>query len=344
MAARRIDHYIHKQKEGLAPGTLLYPGAGEPETTVITTHRFAQGFYQAEAGFSAAQEGVTRFVQVCGLQDLQSIIEVAKSFSISNLSLEDAFSTNQRLKVDEYDTYIAVTMRLVGEDEQQITLFLGDGWVLSIAERQSTVFDPLISRLATPSSKLQSGGASLVFHSLIDLIVDQYLLEADALELATEELEALAITSAQQVSASSIHSHRAQVMRLRRMTGPLREVVSLLIRSENPLIGDSTTFLLRDIQDHAMWLAEELEMLRETTSSIMEVYLSSLDIRMNSIMKVLTIISTIFIPLTFVTGLYGMNFIHIPFSSLWWGFYAILAGCAIVVLILTLYFRKKQWW
>lgn len=344
MGEKRTNQYIHKRKEGMAAGSLVYAGTSEATATMITTHLFKRGSYRSEAGLAQGEEGETRYIEICGLKDLEAIVATAKEFSISNLSLEDAFSTNQRIKLDEYDSYLSVTLRIRDKSEQQITLFLGAGWVLSIAESKSPVFSPLFTQLANPSSKLQGGGASMLFHSLIDAIVDQYLLRADELELATESLEELVITRAEETSASAIHHHKAEILRLRRMTAPLREILTALIRSESTLLDHNTIFLLRDIQDHALWLAEECEMLRETVSGIMEVYLSSLDMKMNSIMKMLTIISTIFIPLTFLTGLYGMNFHHIPFSSLWWGFYAILAGCVIVVIIMVLYFRKKQWW
>lgn len=344
MAEKRVNHYIHKKKEGLAAGSLVYAGTADAKETTITTHLYKKGSYRSEEGLVPEKEGETRYIEICGLQDLETIVSVAKGFSISNLSLEDAFSTNQRIKLDEYDSYLSVTLRIPEAREQQITLFLGSGWVLSIAEAKSAIFAPLFAQLSAPSSKLQGGSASMLLSSLIDAVVDQYLLRADELELATEELEELVITGPERTDASAIHHHKGEILRLRRMTSPLREILTALIRSNNELLDHTTVFLLRDVQDHALWLAEECEMLRETVSGIMEVYLSSLDMRMNSIMKVLTIISTIFIPLTFLTGLYGMNFIHIPFSSLQWGFYAILAGCVIVVIIMALYFRKKQWW
>jgi len=344
MAEKRVNHYIHKKKEGLAAGTLLYAGTADAEKTTITTHLFKKGSYRSEDALVPANEGENRYIEICGLGNLEQIVAIAKGFSISNLSLEDAFSTNQRIKLDEYDSYLSVTMRIPEEREQQITIFLGAGWVLSIAEAKSSIFAPLFAQLSAASSKLQGGSASMLLSSLIDAVVDQYLLRADELELATEELEEVVITRPEETNASAIHHHKGEILRLRRITSPLREVLSALIRSNNELLDHTTVFLLRDVQDHALWLAEECEMLRETVGGIMEVYLSSLDMRMNSIMKVLTIISTIFIPLTFLTGLYGMNFLHIPFSTLHWGFYAILAGCVIVVIIMALYFRKKQWW
>lgn len=337
---------LHKKKEGLAPGALVYVGDTIEEQTSIRTHRYSNGYYDQGEGFEKSEEG-NLWVEITGLKDIREIVRIAKEFSLSNLSLEDVFSTDQRLKVDRYDSYLSATLRILESKEtpeQQLSLFLGKNWVLSIAENKSDVFEPLIRQLMTHQSKLQAGSAGMLFHSLMDRVVDQYLVKADELELKTEHLEEQVITSPQSTDAPTIHQHKAEILRLRRMTSPLRDILTTLLRSESEYLDKNTLFLLKDIQDHALWLSEECDMLRETVSGIMEVYLSSLDMRMNSIMKVLTIISTIFIPLTFLTGLYGMNFITMPFTSAWWGFYAIVFCCILVVTIMGIYFRRKQWW
>ncbi|NLK06373.1 MAG: magnesium/cobalt transporter CorA [Spirochaetales bacterium] len=337
---------LHKKKEGLVPGTLVYVGDTEEEQTLVRSHHYSSEYYHQEEGFSKPQQGIL-WVEITGLKDIRHIVKIAKEFSLSNLSLEDVFSTDQRLKVDRYDSYLSATLRILGTQEtpeQQLSLFLGSNWVLSIAENKSELFEPLIRQLATNQTKLQTGSAGMLFHSLMDRVVDQYLVRADELELKTEHLEELVITSPQTTDAPTIHQHKAEILRLRRMTSPLREILTTLLRSESEYLDKNTLFLLRDIQDHALWLSEECDMLRETVSGIMEVYLSSLDMRMNTIMKVLTIISTIFIPMTFLTGLYGMNFTVMPFTTAWWGFYAILLCCVLVVAFMIVYFRRKRWW
>ena len=346
MPQRKIQHFVHKKKEGIPAGSLVYVGQSHPQQTNVDTHLYTKGAYQCKSGFAPHTENLRLWVQVKGLEDMQQIVTIAKQFSISNLSLEDVFSTNQRLKVDFYDSYIAVTLRTLEDQnsaEQQLSLFLGDNWVLSIAEQQTALLDPLIAQLKSGETKLQGGSSSMLFHAIIDRIVDQYLVKADELEVKTEQLEELVITDAQQTDAPSIHQHKIQILKLRRLTSPLRDILTSLIRSESEYLDRSTLFLLRDIHDHAQWLSEECDMLRETVSGLMEVYLSSLDSRMNAIMKVLTIISTIFIPLTFLSGLYRMNFSHIPFSAVWWGFYAMLLLCFLVVFSMTIYFRRKKW-
>jgi len=338
--------YAHKKKEGLAAGSLIYVGDTQPQQTSIRTHIYHAGSYRVEQGYTRADKQHVLWVEITGLEDIQAIVQIAKEFQIANLSLEDVFSTDQRLKLDQYDSYLSVTLRILahqGTNEQQLTLFLGDGWVLSIAEYNHQSFDAVIRQLSS-ATKLQGTGSSALLHALIDRVVDQYLVEADELELKTENLEEVVITNPQETSASVIHQQKTDILTLRRMTNPLREILTTLIRTENPFLDRNTTFLLRDVYDHALWLAEECDMMRETVSGIMEVYLSSLDIKMNAIMKVLTIISTIFIPLTFLTGLYGMNFSYMPLTDAYWGFFAILVCCILVVCGMAIYFRRKKWW
>nr|WP_319473433.1 magnesium/cobalt transporter CorA [uncultured Sphaerochaeta sp.] len=338
---------LHKKKEGLAAGSLVFVGDGQPEATRIRTHLYSTGSYEVLEGFVLPKENQRCWVQISGLSNIMSIVEVAKAFSLSTLSLEDVFSTDQRLKLDSYEQYLAITLRVLPTEtteDQQLSLFLGKHWVLSITEYASEVFLPAIRQLEDPQTKLQGGVSSLLFHTLIDRVVDQYLVRADELENETDELEQLVITSPSSTDAPTIHRHKAKILSLRRMTSPLKDILATMIRVEHSFLDKNTKILLTDIQDHALWLAEECEMLRETVSSVMEVYLSSLDTKMNSIMKVLTIISTIFIPLTFLTGLYGMNFSYMPLATYRWGFYGMLVCCMLVVFAMAYYFWRKRWW
>lgn len=337
---------LHSRKVGMAPGSLVYVGGSETEQTRVQTHCYSSASYKVENGFANKPEQLV-WIQISGLSDIKEIVRIAKEFAISNLSLEDVFSTNQRMKLDYYDNYISVTARILSEgdkDEEQLTLFVGKGWVLSIVEYQSKIFDEVARQLSITESKLRGGSMDMLFHALLDRVVDQYLVKADELDIETEKLEETVINNPHQTNAPAIHQHKAEILRLRRTTSPLKDMLSNLMRSESQYLERSTVYLLRDIYDHAVWLAEECDMLRDTVNSVMDVYLSSLDSRMNAIMKVLTIISTIFIPMTFLTGLYGMNFTEMPFTTARWGFYAILVLCVVVVVSMAWYFKRKRWW
>ncbi len=337
---------LHKRKEGMRPGSLIYVGDSECEETRIRTHIFDGNGSETLEGFSLQDPEKQRWIEISGLSDIKGIVSVAKEFDLSNLSLEDVFSTDQRMKLDYYEKYFSLTLRVLdtpNKEEEQLSLFVGEGWVISIVEHASDIFQTAVAYLKDTNKK-RKANEHLLFHALVDRVVDQYLVRADELDQLTEEMEDLVVNTPEKVKASDIHKHKRKILHLRRITLPLKDLLANLIRSEHVDLGKATIHLFRDTSDHALWLGEECEMLRETVSGLMEVYLSSLDVKMNKIMKVLTIISTIFIPLTFLTGLYGMNFIHMPFSTRYWGFYAMVVICVLIVIGMAGWFKKKQWW
>ncbi|MDY0289621.1 MAG: magnesium/cobalt transporter CorA [Sphaerochaeta sp.] len=347
MLNKKPRQLLHKKKEGMRPGSLVYVGDSESEETRIQTHIYDSEGSTTFEGFSNEDPDKERWIEISGLSDIKAIVAVAKEFTLSNLSLEDVFSTDQRMKLDYYENYFSLTLRVLDtphKEEEQLSLFVGDKWVISITEHASDTFVPVAAYLKGTQAKRRKANAHLLFHALVDRVVDQYLVRADELDQQTEDMEALVINTPEKATASDIHKHKRKILHLRRITLPLKDLLANLIRSEHVDLGKATTHLFRDTSDHALWLSEECEMLRETVSGLMEVYLSSLDVKMNKIMKVLTIISTIFIPLTFLTGLYGMNFLHMPFSAQGWGFYAMLAVCVLIVIGMAGWFKRKRWW
>ncbi|MDT4762739.1 magnesium/cobalt transporter CorA [Sphaerochaeta sp. PS] len=337
----------HKKKEGMRPGSLIYVGDTECEQTRVRTHIYNDEGLTTVEGFSMQESEKQRWIEISGLSDIKGIVEIAKKFSLSNLSLEDAFSTDQRMKLDYYDSYFSLTLRVLDtpkKAEEQLSLFVGDNWLISIVEHASDIFLPVFAYLSGEQIKTRKANTHLLFHALVDRVVDQYLVRADELDQLTEEMEELVINTPEKITASDIHRHKRRILHLRRITLPLKDLLTNLIRSELVSLEKPTVHLFRDTSDHALWLSEECEMLRDTVSGLMEVYLSSLDMKMNKIMKVLTIISTIFIPLTFLTGLYGMNFMHIPFAAQQWGFYGMVFCCVLLVIIMAGWFKRKRWW
>ena len=331
----------------MRPGALIYVGDSECEETRIRTHIYDSEGSATFEGFSMEDPEKQRWIEISGLSDIKGIVLVAKEFNLSNLSLEDVFSTDQRMKLDYYETYFSLTLRVLDtpkKEEEQLSLFVGEGWVISIVEHASDIFVPVVTYLKDTQTKKKKVDAHLLFHALVDRVVDQYLVRADELDQLTEDMEELVVNTPERVTAPDIHKLKRKILHLRRITLPLKDLLANLIRTENIELGKATIHLFRDTSDHALWLNEECEMLRDTVSGLMEVYLSSLDVKMNKIMKVLTIISTIFIPLTFLTGLYGMNFIHMPFATQHWGFYAMFLCCILIVILMAAWFKKKRWW
>lgn len=347
MTNKKTMTLLHKKKEGMRPGSLIYVGDSECEDTRIRTHIYDAETSDTYDGFSQQDPEKQRWIEISGLSDIKGIVSVAKEFDLSNLSLEDVFSTDQRMKLDYYEAYFSLTLRVLDtpkKEEEQLSLFVGEGWVISIVEHASDIFIPVVAYLKDTQTKKRKVNSHLLFHALVDRVVDQYLVRADELDQLTEEMEELVINTPEKATASDIHRHKRKILHLRRITLPLKDLLANLIRAEHVDLGKATIHLFRDTSDHALWLGEECEMLRDTVSGLMEVYLSSLEVKMNKIMKVLTIISTTFIPLTFLTGLYGMNFLHIPLATQHWGFYAMLLMCVLIVIMMAGWFKKKRWW
>ncbi|WP_320129030.1 magnesium/cobalt transporter CorA [uncultured Sphaerochaeta sp.] len=348
MLEQKKKSSLHKQKEGLSPGTLVYVGSGESEETVVITHTFNEHGYESSKGLKEQEKGKITWVQVSGLSDINILASIGKQYNLSNLSLEDALSTDQRPKIEFTTTYFFITMRILDtpeKPEEQISFFVGKGWLISISEHSSSLFDPVIKRLSGEDSRLRSCPADHILHSLADRITDQYMVRADELEIKTEDLEELVIKQPDKISASTIHRHKRDILHVRRIALPLKELFGTLAKTENPLVSPETLPFFRDTFDHVLWLSEECEMLRETSQGVMEVYLSSLDMKMNRVMKFLTIISTIFIPITFVTGMYGMNFNFMPYvTKVSWGFQAVIIFCLVLSAWMIFWFKRKKWW
>ncbi len=348
---RMLRRPRHTQKAGLVPGSLVYVGDTPSQETRIHSVSYDDTTIQEiDTTIPDKEEGKILWVQVSGLKDVKAIEKLGLKFNISPLFLEDILYTDQRPKADRTEGYLFITLRLKHPEEapmedEQISLIMGKGYLISFQERPSDVFVPVIKRLQTAESKLRRLGADVLLHALLDMIVDRYLVIADQLEDDTDELEGIVVNDPNAVKASGIHMEKRKIQDLRRSASPLRDIFSLLSSGSEPLISPVARVYFKDTYDHVLWLIEALDNLRETMQGLMEVYLSSLDTRMNHIMQVLTIISTVFIPLTFITGLYGMNFAYLPPETLKpWGFYGILGICIVLSVSMALWFKRKKWW
>ncbi|MFA6689816.1 MAG: magnesium/cobalt transporter CorA [Sphaerochaetaceae bacterium] len=341
----------HTQKVGLVPGSLVYVGDTPSQTTKIHSIIYdTVTIEEVDSSIPDATEGRTLWVGISGLKDVDAIARLGQRFNISPLFLEDILYTDQRPKADRTEGYLFITLRLNHPEaprmpEEQISLVMGKNFLISFQEQDSDVFDPVVKRLHNAESKLRKLGADVLLHALLDLIVDRYLVLADHLEDDTDEMEELVVNDPDSINASEIHRNKRNIQDLRRSTLPLRDIFSLLSGGSEPLISTTARVYFKDTYDHVLWLVEALDNLRETMQGLMEVYLSSLDTRMNHIMQVLTIISTVFIPLTFITSLYGMNFQYLPPETLKpWGFYGILGICVVLSVVMAWWFKRKKWW
>lgn len=257
---------------------------------------------------------------------------------------------DQRPKLEDYGAYLFIVLKMLHLNDktnmvqsEQVSLILGKNYVISLHEHDEDVFDPVRSRLKVGKGRIRKAGADYLAYSLLDLIVDNYFLIMERQGDVIEELEAELIASPTPATLNHIHHLKRDTILLRRSVWPLREVISRLERSESSLVQATTGIYLKDVYDHVIQVIDNIETFRDILAGMLDIYLSSVSNRLNEIMKVLTIIATIFIPLTFLAGVYGMNFKYMPELEWRWGYFAVLGFMILVAGIMFNYFREKGW-
>jgi magnesium transporter len=266
--------------------------------------------------------------------------------------LEDIFNTEQRAKLEDYGDYLYVVLKTFGYEtggaeqriySEQISLVLGKNFVLSFLETDGIQLQPVRDRLRSGKGQIAKSGADFLMYSLIDAIVDSYFVILERLDEKTEALETELIARPQPNTLESIHRLKREGVFLRRALWPLREVISSLQRGDSPLFGRNTLLYLRDVYDHTIHIIESIESLRDLTAGMLDIYISSVSFRISTVMKVLTVITTIFMPLTLITGVFGMNFKYLPGLEWNLGFFAVLGAMAAISAGMLLLFRWKKW-
>jgi len=293
------------------------------------------------------------WVNVTGLGDTTIISRIGEIFNIHRLALEDVVNVHQRAKVEQYQDNYFIVVREIGDGghltSEQLSIFLGRNYVLTFQERAGDPFDPVRDRIRKGTGRIRSAGADHLTYALMDATIDHYFPVLEEFGERLEALEDAVMLRPEKQAMSRIHEMRQGLLTLRRAVWPLREAVNALHREPLPLISDETRLYLRDCYDHTIQIIDLLENYRDVASSLMEVYLSSLSNRTNEIVKVLTIFTALFIPLTLIAGIYGMNFHtdtspwNMPELEWAWGYPFALGLMLVVALGLLLYFRKKGW-
>ncbi len=343
------------RKPGLPPGTLAVNGkhtTGPVRITVIdydAAHYQEKQVEQVEDCYPFRDTETVTWINIDGLGNTGVIEKIGKCFTIHPLILEDIFNTGQRPKMEDLDTYLYVTLKMLqvtGPEKEvkseHVSMIIGPNYLLSFQEDVGDVFDPVRERIRK-EGKIRKLGPDYLAYALIDDIVDNYFIVMEHIEERVESLEEQLVLAASRESLSQLSELKKDMIYLRKSVWPLREVILGLERTESQLIQESTVIYLRDVYDHTIQVIDTLETLRDMVSGMLDIYLSSLSYKMNEIMKVLTLIATIFIPLTFVAGVYGMNFRNMP--ELGWEFgYPLVWGVMIAMVIaMLIYFRKRQW-
>jgi magnesium transporter len=355
-----MDESIHGSAKtyGLPPGTLVHVGqrdSGKVKISVIDydisniNERALDG---PEEAFPFFKSPTVTWINVDGIHNLEIIEKIGKHFGLHPLTLEDIVFTNQRAKFESFDNYIYILLKMVYLDAggkpdeiqtEQVSLILGENYVLSFQEREGDVFDPVRERLRTSKGRVRKLGPDYLAYSLLDAVVDNYFVMLEHLGERVEIIEETLVGDPSPDCLKGIQAIKKDMLYLRKSVWPLREVISSFHKDESPLIKDSTTVYIRDLYDHTIQVIDTIETLRDMASGMLDIYLSSISNRMNEVMKVLTIIATIFIPLTFIAGVYGMNFQNMPELN-WPLGYAFAWGIMIAIAVtMLIYFKRKKW-
>ncbi|MEM7038265.1 MAG: magnesium/cobalt transporter CorA, partial [Bacteroidota bacterium] len=289
------------------------------------------------------------WINVEGVHDTALIQQIGEEFGLHPLVLEDIVNTRERPKIEDYQDYLYFVLNMATLDEnrkirtEQVSIVLGKDFILSFQEVPDDIFDPIRHRIDNPHAKLRKMGPDYLAYLLLDAVVDGYFFLIEHFGEKIDALEEELMDNPKKATLHKIYALKREVVSLRKSVWPMREVVHNIQRSENDLLSEELSIFLRDFYDHIMRIIDSIETFRDTISGMVDLYLSNSSIKMNEVMQVLTLISTIFIPLTFITGLYGMNFDFIP--ELHWGFgYPVVLGIMVVMVVAQLiYFRRKKW-
>jgi magnesium transporter len=344
------------KKAGLPPGTLIHIGEKLTEKTRITLVEYdGRGFEEKELKdletcYLFPAEPAVTWVNVVGIQQVEVLEKVGSCFVVHPLALEDILNTEQRPKVEDYGEDLFLVVKLLSYNEkrdeiesEQISLILRPNALLSFQEKEGDDFAAVKERLRAGKGRLRKMGADYLAYTLLDIVVDQYFVVLEKLGERIEVLEGKLLADPSTATLQKIQKLKKEMLLLRKWIWPLREVISSLERGEFPGIRESTRIYLRDVYDHAIQVMDSIEIYRDMLSGMLDIYLSSLNNRMSAVMKVLTLIATIFMPLTFLAGVYGMNFKHMPELDSPWGYPLVLILMAIVAILMLILFRRKKW-
>jgi magnesium transporter len=344
------------RKTGLPPGTLVHVGEKKTEAVRITYIDYDEKNFE-EKQIPTIQEcfrfkatSTVTWVNIDGLHEVEIIEKLGKQFELHPLILEDILNTGQRPKLEDFDKYMFIVLKILSYSDttqtvevEQVSFVLGSNFVISFQERIGDVFDQIRDRIRNAKGRIRKMGPDYLCYALIDAVVDSYFAILEKVGEDIESMEEELVSAPTESTLQQIHTLKREMIFLRKSVWPLRELISGLQRSESSLIHESTGIYLRDVYDHTIQIIDTVESFRDMVSGMLDIYLSSISNRMNAVMKVLTIIATIFIPLTFVAGIYGMNFEHMPELKWRWAYGAVWLVMIAVAVVMLFYFRKKKW-
>jgi len=344
------------KKAGLPPGTLVHVGDKRTEEVRITLLDYDEDRVEEKTDVTLsaclpfkALPTVT-WVNLTGIHDVDIIKEFGEAFHIHPLILEDIVHTGQRPKLEDLGDYLYIVVKMLVKgslehdfDAEQVSIILGSNFVLSFQEREGDVFDSIRDRIKKGKGRIRKAGSDYLAYRLIDAIVDNYFVILEAVGERIEGIQEDVLAQPDPSTLKQIQDTKREMILLRKSIWPLREAISGMERGESPLIREGVRPYLRDVYDHTIQVIDTVETFRDTISGTLDIYLSSLSNRMNEVMKVLTIIATIFIPLTFIAGIYGMNFKHMPELEWEWGYLTVWIVVIVLGCLMLWGFKRKKW-
>src|SRR3989339_8924 len=344
------------RKFGMPPGSLVYTGEKGHLPAKITITRYnEQSIVESRVDsfaecVMAAAPGEVTWINVAGISKVKDLEQVGECFKIHPLVLEDILEVGQRPKVEDYDDYLYIVLNSIqpaAEGEklmaEEISLVLGPHYLLSFYTGEDDLYASVRDRLLQAKGRIRKLGADYLAYSLIDLVVDHYFVELEKFGEQMESLEDEVVARPSPKTLRGVNQFKNDMIMLRKSLWPLREVIARLERRESPLISENLGNYFRDVYDHTIIAIDTVETYRDILSGMLDIYLSSMSNRLNEIMKVLTIIATIFMPLTFITSLYGMNFKHMPELQWEYGYFGVIGIVLMTAFSMLLYFRRKHW-
>lgn len=345
------------KKIGLAPGTVVYTGSKSAEQVEVHYLKYdetqledAHFTNRTEIPFQPSEDQIVDWYDIRGIHDTRLIESIGKTFAVHPLILEDVADVHQRPKFEEYENGIFVIIRALHFDTEkldvtteQVALFFRKGLLISFQENETDLFKSVRERLHNSKGRIRTRGADYLCYALLDALVDEYYLIMDEVEVVVDAIEEDLLEDPNQNIRSRIHHLKNELLVIRRSIASWRDAVSRFSKSESELIDSKTTFYLRDLFDHTIQILDMVESQKDALHGLQDLYMSEISFKMNQVMQLLTIITTIFVPLSFLVGLYGMNFDYIPELSYHYGYFTLLGVMCLLVVGFIVYFRRKGW-
>jgi magnesium transporter len=345
-----------RKKVGLSPGTLTHVGDRKIENVKISLMNYDQGqliekeLKQIEDSFPDKETPPVTWINVDGLHDLEIIETIGRHFGIHPLTQEDIVNTGHRPKAEDFEDYDYIVLKMLTYDEdqnhitaEQVSFILGPHYLISFQEKEGDVFNFVRERIRKAKGRIRKSGCDYLAYALIDAIVDHYFLALEKMGEIIERLEEDLLDDTQAETLQNIHRLKREMIFFRKQVWPIREILSTLMKEEASLIQETTQIFIRDLYDHTIQVMDTIESFRDVLTGLQDLYLSTVSNRMNEVMKVLTIMATIFIPLTFIAGIYGMNFEYMPELKIPWAYPALWIILIAIFIFMIFWFKRKRW-